>query len=196
MAFEPSRLLLSVIEAGRSFGLIGESTDVVIERSLAFADQLGEARSIVDLGSGGGVPGLILMEALPQATFVLVDSRQRRCDHLRRMIGRLQVTDRAAVECVRAEEFVTPERRGSYDAVVARSFGQPAFLVECAAPLLRVGGTLVVAASEQHPTRFATEAVDTVRLRFEGRHSDVEVLRQIAPCPPQFPRSRPFPPLF
>lgn len=98
------------------------------------------ARHLIDLGSGAGFPGLPLAVALPQASIKLLESSSRKCrflEHARQVLGALN----ADVICRRAEAF--SEGLGAHDVALARALGPPAVVLEYAAPLLAVGGTLV-----------------------------------------------------
>lgn len=100
---------------------------------------------ILDLGSGGGVPGLVVALALHRASLVLLDANQRRTDFLVTSVDRLGLQDRVTVVRMRAEEGGRDSTlRGAFDRVLARSFAPPAVTAECAAAFLRVGGYLVV----------------------------------------------------
>jgi 16S rRNA (guanine527-N7)-methyltransferase len=106
----------------------------------------------VDLGSGGGVPGLILATYWPESTGVLVDSNRRRCAVLEDAVAALALVGRLRVCCGRAETLARDEvLRATFDLVVARSFGRPAVTAECAVGFLRVGGILAV--TEPPPDR-------------------------------------------
>lgn len=92
---------------------------------------------VVDLGSGGGVPGLVLAAAWPHARIVLLDGSVRRAQFLRRAVKACDLEGRLSVWEMRAEDAGRdPRRRGGADLVVARLFGPPAVTAECAAPLL------------------------------------------------------------
>ncbi|MDA8039165.1 MAG: class I SAM-dependent methyltransferase [Actinomycetota bacterium] len=101
---------------------------------------------LADLGSGGGVPALLIALGLKaSARCVLIEGSARRAAFLDGALRRLGLTGSAGVIAARAEEVgQRPELRGTFDIVTARAFGRPAVAVECAAPLLRVGGHLVV----------------------------------------------------
>lgn len=99
---------------------------------------LRDARRIADLGAGAGFPGLPLALALPGAHIDLVESLGRKCIFLERAIE-ISGARNASVACARAEEW--PER--GLDVVTVRAVAPLAVLVEYAAPLLRVGGSLV-----------------------------------------------------
>ena len=98
------------------------------------------AQRIADLGSGAGFPGIVLAVALPAAEINLIESQRRRCEFLRR-VSALAGIENARVICTRAEEW--REGLSANDAVVARALGPVPVVLEYAAPLLRVGGTLV-----------------------------------------------------
>jgi len=97
----------------------------------------------VDLGSGGGIPGLVLALAGGGVRWVLVDAQQRRIQWLSLAVEALDLD--AEVVGGRAEEVGRGPLRASASVVVARSFGPPAVTAECAAPLLQMGGLLWVA---------------------------------------------------
>jgi 16S rRNA (guanine527-N7)-methyltransferase len=149
--------------------------------------------NLLDLGSGGGVPGLVLAARLPHVRITLVESSERRAAFLERAARGLRFDDRCTVVAQRAEVAGRDAAlRGHFDVVVARSFGSPAVTAECAAPLLRVGGRLVVSdtpASE--PDRWPEETLAALGLRFlgiEGAGPHFAVLEQVAACPDRFPR--------
>jgi len=99
----------------------------------------------LDLGSGGGLPGLALLEAWTAARGTLLDAGVRRTAFLEEAVARLGVEDRATVVAGRAEEVARdPTHRGRYRLVVARSFGAPAVTAECAVGFLAAGGRLAV----------------------------------------------------
>ena len=100
---------------------------------------------VLDLGSGGGLPGLVVAALCPDVHLVLLDSSRRSTDFLAWAIDELHLSTRVKVVAARAEEAGRDERyRGGFAAVVARSFARPGVTAECAAPLLKVGGRLVV----------------------------------------------------
>jgi len=99
---------------------------------------------ILDLGSGGGLPGLVLATFQPALELTLLEARQRAGRFLREAVAALGRTDIAVVEARAEEAARRPDLRQSYDAVVARSFGPPAVTAECAVGFVRPGGRLVV----------------------------------------------------
>jgi 16S rRNA (guanine527-N7)-methyltransferase len=102
--------------------------------------QIRSATALADLGSGAGVPGLPLAIALPGAHVALVESAGRKCAFLERAVARCGVANATAVHA-RAEAW--PEGIGAFDVVSARALAPLDVVAEYAAPLLRLGGTLV-----------------------------------------------------
>jgi 16S rRNA (guanine527-N7)-methyltransferase len=146
----------------------------------------------VDLGSGGGVPGLPLALAWPASSWVLLDGSTRRAEFLAAAVARLDLADRISVRAERAEVAGRSDLRGMADLVVARSFGPPAVTAECAAPLLAVGGALLVAEPPGgSPTRWSEPGLAELGLSRGPSASEptaYQVLWQSASCPGRFPR--------
>ena len=104
-------------------------------------EPVASARRAVDIGSGAGLPGIPLAIALPQARFVLLESASRKASFLERAAA---ATGAANVEVVHARAESWAGGLGSNDLVTARALGPLELVVEYAAPLLRLGGTLVI----------------------------------------------------
>ncbi|MGZ4710399.1 MAG: RsmG family class I SAM-dependent methyltransferase, partial [Acidimicrobiales bacterium] len=140
--------LVGVLERSRDLGFLGPGpVEPHIEHARRFSAALTGPRPAraLDLGSGGGLPGLVLILAWPSTVWCLLDANQRRTDFLTDAVDELGVADRVTVVRGRAEEVAhDPAHRGRFDLVVARSFGKPAVTAECAAGFLVVGGMLVV----------------------------------------------------
>jgi 16S rRNA (guanine527-N7)-methyltransferase len=141
------RGLLEVLEEARVRGLLGPGPlEPHVRHATTLAALAGSApASFLDLGSGAGVPGLVIAGCWPEATGVLLDAQERRCRFLDEAVARLGLSPRIRVECARAEVAARrPELRGAVDLVVARAFGPPAVTAECAVGFLSAGGRLVV----------------------------------------------------
>jgi 16S rRNA (guanine527-N7)-methyltransferase len=129
------------------------------------------------------------------AAFSLIDAAERRCAFLSESVDACGVGDRVAVIRGRAEELGHEETlRGSFDLVVARSFGAPPVLAECAAPLLKVGGWLIVSeppSLEATLRRWPTEGLALLGMGpvqpMELEHHFVAV-QKIAPTDDRYPR--------
>jgi 16S rRNA (guanine527-N7)-methyltransferase len=103
-------------------------------------DGLRASRTVADLGAGAGFPGLAIAVALPEAEIRLVESQRRKCQFMRSLAAGASIAN-ATVVCKRAEEW--DEGIGSNDAVLARALAPQPVVLEYAAPLLRLGGTLI-----------------------------------------------------
>jgi 16S rRNA (guanine527-N7)-methyltransferase len=159
---------------------------------------------ILDLGSGGGLPGLVVAVRWPEASLVLLDAMERRTDFLRRAIGRTGLGDRVSVVQERAEVAGRdPAYRSAFDGVVVRSFGPPAVVAECGAPFLRPGGWMIVSEPPGGPIADAEESDEVASLRwpaaplaqfglepvaFVRDGFGYQVLTQRQACPERFPR--------
>ena len=105
---------------------------------------------LVDIGSGGGFPGLPLAAAIPAIDVTLVDSIAKKARFLEVASAAMALGDRVVVRAERAEALVSTPAAGaagheaaSWDVVTARAIGRLDELVELAMPLLNVGGRLL-----------------------------------------------------
>lgn len=148
----------------------------------------------LDLGSGGGVPGLVLAEVWPDAEVTLLDSSERRTAFLLEVVRELGWADRVHVVRARAEVAGRDRRlRGTFDAVVSRSFAPPPVTAECAAPFLRVGGHGIVSEPPSADTeRWDVQGLGAVGMRLgvclRVEAGTYQVLEQAGPCPDRYPR--------
>lgn len=110
------------------------------------------ARAVVDLGSGGGFPGVPLAVAMPDVHFMLVESVGKKARFLQEVVQRLGLPN-VTVRQTRAEEVAEFKGglRESFDAVVCRAVGGLASLVELSLPMLRVDGWLLAIKGEKAP---------------------------------------------
>jgi 16S rRNA (guanine527-N7)-methyltransferase len=118
------------------------AVDVHIADSLSALelDHVREARTIADLGSGAGFPGIVLAIALPRASVALVESASRKCAFLERLARESRVEN---VRVVHARAEGWREGLCANDLVVARALARLDVVCEYAAPLLSLGGLLV-----------------------------------------------------
>jgi 16S rRNA (guanine527-N7)-methyltransferase len=143
----PRPPLDGVLAEARALGFLGpDPIEAHIAHSHAFAAAAGPPPDrVLDLGSGGGVPGLVLSELWPSVRLVLLDASARRTAFLRAAIAALGRTGRVEAVRGRAEELGRDHRyREAFGLVVARSFGRPAVTAECGAGFVAPGGRLVV----------------------------------------------------
>ena len=99
---------------------------------------------LLDLGSGGGFPGLPIVAALPGIRALLLDSVAKKARFLEAAAEATGLGERVRAGDARAEALAAdPDHRGRWDLVTARAVGSLAELAELALPLLRIGGRLV-----------------------------------------------------
>jgi 16S rRNA (guanine527-N7)-methyltransferase len=161
--------------------------------------ELAAARSICDVGSGAGFPGLVLAAMLPEARVDLVESVGRKAEFIGRAAAEAGIGNARAVNA-RAEEWAAGEGREAYDAVTARAVGRLSTLAELASPLLRPGGVLVAwkgrrdEDEEAELERAASQlAMEPVEVRWVGpyagsRNRHLHVMRKAGETPADLPR--------
>jgi 16S rRNA (guanine527-N7)-methyltransferase len=180
---------------------VGRAREVHIADSLSGleVEALRTADRVTDLGSGAGLPGLVLAACRPDARFDLIESVSRKCDFLRDAIGRMGL-DNAEVVCERSEDWARGAGREAYDAVTARAVGGLATLAELASPLLRDGGALVAWRGARSPDEEAELgraadglAMEPAEIRsvspYPGsRERHIHLVRKNGPTPNGLPR--------
>ncbi|MGH9066655.1 MAG: 16S rRNA (guanine(527)-N(7))-methyltransferase RsmG [Acidimicrobiales bacterium] len=204
-----------ILVAARRKGLIGPGPLAPhVEHALGFVDAMGTGFGpaqaedpsltgvdpisghlrLLDLGSGAGLPGLVLALHWEFVAVALLDASDRRTAFLRDAVEQLGLCSRVEVIRRRAEDGARePAWRQCFDVVTARSFGPPAVTAECGAPFLRVGGLLVVSepppGSEEGrwpPDELARLGL-LARRPHRGRYS-FQVLQKVAPSDDRHPR--------
>lgn len=183
--------LLAQLERSRALGFLGPGpVEEHVRHAAGFLAALeGVSGRLIDLGSGGGVPGLIIGRARPDLELVLLDAMGKRCRFLEAAVRALEL--QASVVEGRAESVGRGPLRASAEVVVARSFGRPAATAECAAPLLRPGGLLLVSEPPDTPERWPADGLQLVGMTPLDRLPDAPTVQRIvltAPCDERFPR--------
>ncbi len=107
--------------------------------SLAVVPYVAAAKTILDVGSGAGLPGIPLALALPQAHVTLLDSNQKKTTFLNQAVIELKLQN-VTVVCERVEKYTTSQ---TFDWVVSRAFAELADFVTQAGRLVAPGGTLL-----------------------------------------------------
>ncbi len=155
------------------------------------------ATRLADLGSGPGLPGIPLAVALPAAAVSLVESSIRRCEFLQRACAASGVRN-ATVVAERVEEW--SDHGGNQDVVTARAVAPLAVLCEYAAPLLRLGGSLVAWRGRRDPAAEAAADRAAAAVGLERRSPvrsepypgsqdhHLHVYVKVGPTPGRFPR--------
>jgi 16S rRNA (guanine527-N7)-methyltransferase len=155
------------------------------------------ALTIVDLGAGAGFPGLPLAIARPDAHVVLVESSGRKCSFISRAILAC-CAGNAEVVWARAESWANGA--GSSDLVTARALASLEVVAEYAAPLLKLGGTLIAWRGQRDPDveGAAALAADELGLRLGeihrvnpylgAEHRYLHLMSKVRDTPAGFPR--------
>lgn len=140
------------------------------------------------------MPGLVVAELMPDLHVTLLDGSARRAGWLLEAVDRCNLQGRVEVIASRAEQAGrSPDRRGRFAIVLARSFAAPPVTAECAAPFLRDQGLLVVSEPPRaDPRRWPVEALSQVGLvpgppiALPSGH--YQTLTMSGVCPERFPR--------
>lgn len=195
-----SGLLLALLQESQQRGFLGPGpVEPHLDHARAFAVVVGDPpANALDLGAGGGLPGLVLAyELWPETAWTFVDAQTKRTAFLVEAVAELGLIDRVRIINDRAEAVGrSDEFRSSQDLVVARSFGSPAIVAECSAPLLRVGGQLVVseppdATDSRWPSGgLALFGFEPAQRSQVAERGDIHMASMIlgSPSPDRFPR--------
>ena len=168
--------------------------------ALVLPQEVRDRGRLLDIGSGGGFPGVPLKLAFPSMHLTLVDSVAKKTAFLEHLVEALELQD-VEVCTKRAEDLaMDPRFRESFDVVVSRGVASIRILMELALPFCRLGGMVVTLKKGDisHEVAASIHAMDVLggRIR-ESRAVDVDGLRdgrvlvvvdKINPSPPKFPR--------
>ena len=189
----------AVLSDAQRVGLLGpEPVDHHITHAATWASVL-EPAPFLDLGSGAGVPGLILATLWPDVPATLLDGQLRRAAWLQSAVARLDLHPRVTALAGRAEEIGHDRlHRERYPLVLARSFGPPATVAECGAPLVQLGGRLSVseppfASEDRWPVAGCLSLGLDAATGIVRDEASFVILSKISESPPSFPRPRPLP---
>ena len=161
-----------------------------------FANNLESKDVAVDLGTGGGLPGLVL-SCLTDCFWIFVDRSKRKCSFLSTAITELNLQNRVEVLECSAEELGNSSYRGKVKLVTARGFATPSITSECAAPLLREDGLFVVSEppyinKTAVEKRWPVEGLSLLGLKHKNYwHTGLAGYRSFFPeshCPDVYPR--------
>ena len=161
----------------------------------------GRPLRLIDVGSGGGFPGLAVAIALPRARLTLVDSVGRKVEAVRAMAVDLGLTERLELRTERIERTGrSPDCRGRFDRAMARAVARPPVVAEYLVPLLRPEGVALLyrglwSGDDERELRHAAARLAAEVVGVERRDLPRERgvrhavwLRPTSPCPAAFPR--------
>jgi hypothetical protein len=185
--------VLGALAEARALGFLGPGPlDAHVASARAFATALGAIDGrVLDLGSGGGVPGLLLAAWYPDVAWTLLDQHRRRTSFLARMVAALGWVGRVDVVRAPAEDAAhDPARRAQFAAVTSRSFGPPAVTAEVGAAFLVPEGRLLVAEPPSvDPSRWPDEGLAGLGLvRDASADGGIAVLRRAGDLASDRPR--------
>jgi 16S rRNA (guanine527-N7)-methyltransferase len=149
--------------------------------------------NFLDLGSGGGLPGLVLLQEWNNKA-VLMDAMEKRVAFLQEVLESDDTPGDAEAIQARAETLSRePKYTEAFDLVTARSFGPPAITAECAVRFMKVGGLLIVSEppDDDAPNRWPVEGLRKLGLENLGRHrfgAAFQILRKTSNTPSIYPR--------
>jgi 16S rRNA G527 N7-methylase RsmG len=163
-----------------SLGDLDQAREMLLEdalRALPLIERYDGA--VVDIGSGGGSPGIPLAAALPAREVTLLDAEQRKCDFLRRW-----APPNAEVAWGRAEE--QPLER--WGVALAKALARPPVAAELCLPLVRTGGAAILWLGERANLEQVAAASRQLGGGAPQLHGGLAVLPKVASTPPGFPR--------
>ena len=129
---------------------------------------------VVDVGSGGGFPGLVIAAVAPEAEVHLVEARRKRADLLTELAAALGL-DNVTAHGERAEEAGRGALRDGADLVIARAVAPLPVLIEYLAPLTATGGAIAAVKGSRGASELAEAATAIATLNCE--HTGVEAMR-------------------
>jgi 16S rRNA (guanine527-N7)-methyltransferase len=134
---------------------------------------------IVDVGSGGGIPGIPLAVSLPDREVTLLEANGRKCDFLRAWAPR-----NATVVQRRAEE----QERDTFGVAVAKALAPPPVAAEWCLPLVRPGGAVVLWVGPSVDVERVARVASRLASEVDGERDGLLILRKLSPTPTGFPR--------
>ena len=161
---------------------LDEAREVLLEDSLRAVEVVRRFPGpIVDVGSGGGAPGIPLAHALPEREVTLLEATRRKCDFLELWARELP---NARVVCGRAEE----QPLEAWGVAVAKALAPPPVAAEWCLPLVGSGGAAVIFVGETAQADRVERVAELLNARLEESPPGLLVLRKLGPTPKGFPR--------
>ena len=137
--------------------------------------------SIVDVGSGGGAPGIPLAAALPDREVTLLESSRRKCAFLERWTPEFP---NVRVVCGRAEE----QPVDTWGVAVAKALAPPPVAAEWCLPLVAPDGAAILFVGPSAETERVARVAQQLGAELDPSPPGFLVLAKVAPTPPGFPR--------
>jgi len=184
-------------QPARSSGVLGnDSIEELVAHAAGYLRAAGHVHDEflgIDLGTGAGIPGVLLALARPLSKWVLIDANKRRCHFAAAAVAAMALGDRVSVRHTRVEDLAHDENfRGQAGLVVSRSFGPPPEVAECGLAFLASTGQLVI--SVNSVTEELWRAAGPTDVPFEVSSSWISpqgrflAVHRVGEVPPKFPR--------
>lgn len=140
-------IMKSTLETNEKFNLTAIKDEptflekMIVDSALPLVDSSFDDKSIIDIGTGAGFPGLVLYTLNPKMNLTLLDATKKKIDYL----SEFTKSNNMNIKCVndRVESFAI-NNRNSYDYAIARAVAPLNILLELVMPILKVGGTFLV----------------------------------------------------
>ena len=168
--------------------------------SISIIPYIQEEKNILDIGTGAGFPGIPLKIVLPQNSFILLDSLNKRINFLKEVIRSLQLENIEAIHG-RSEEFCKlKQKRENYDIVTSRAVAKLNVLLEYMLPFVKIGGKCICMKSsaideELDESQKAIgilggriEKVDAILLENTNIERKIVIIEKIKSTPEKYPR--------
>ena len=136
---------------------------------------------MVDVGSGGGAPGVPIAAALPEREVVLLEATRRKCDFLESVLVEFP---NARVVCGRAEE----QQIEQFGVAVAKALAPPPVAVEWCLPLVVTGGAAILLVGPSADLAAVSRASARLGGGEPEQHDGILVVPKLEPTPSGFPR--------
>jgi 16S rRNA (guanine527-N7)-methyltransferase len=178
-------------------GLAAGPIDGLVEDCLVLVDHLGDARRLVDVGSGGGLPGLPLKLARPDLKVVLVEADGDKAAFLVQACARLHLQGVEVVNRRAEEAGHDPRLREAFDVAVARALAPMPVLAELCLPFVRIGGRLLAQKTEAEDVAVAGRAIEVLGGRparvvpapsAARKWGTIVIVEKVSPTPGTYPR--------
>src|SRR5438067_3730472 len=178
-------------------GLVSAPVDELIDDSLVLADRIEGAAAVIDVGSGGGLPGLPLKLVLPDLRLTLLEADARKASFLVQACARLGLRDVEVVNRRAEAAGHDAQLREHFDVAVARALAALPVVVELCLPFVRVGGRLLAQKTQGEDIAGACRAIELLggaleavveapsRSRSKGT---IVVIAKVLPTRPGYPR--------
>ncbi len=193
-------LLRAALARAREHGFLGPGpVEAHLAHALGFVSLIRargpDPERILDLGTGGGVPGLVLADRFADSLVVLLEVSSRRSEFLTGVVSELGWSGRVQVVAQRGEEAGRrDDLRERFTVVTARSFAEPAVTAEIGSAFVEVGGALVVSEPpDEDDKRWPAAPLRELGLGQAARQTEHDahfvVIQKVAGEPERYPRA-------